>query len=60
MGRQMIAVRVPEHLHRKFKALASLKGESMTDLLVEFIREWIEAQEKDVYFTAEEGTENNV
>lgn len=41
----LVQVRVPDELHRRFKALASLQGTTMQALVVGWIREWVKANE---------------
>jgi len=36
----------PDELHRKFKAICSLRGESMRERMIGLVREYVEQQEK--------------
>jgi len=36
-----ITVRVPESLHRKVKARAALEGKSVSDVLRDYLKEWV-------------------
>lgn len=36
----------PDELHRKFKALCSLKGESMRERIIELVRAHVEREER--------------
>lgn len=38
-------LRIPQDLRRKFKSYASLNGETMTDILIKMIKEYIEENE---------------
>ncbi len=37
-----ITVRVPESLHRKVKAKSALVGKSVSDVLREYLTQWVE------------------
>jgi len=36
----------PDELHRRFKAVCSLRGETMRDRILELVRVYVEQQEK--------------
>ncbi len=41
-----ITVKVPETLHRKIKAKAALMGKSISDILREYLEQWLRDSEK--------------
>jgi hypothetical protein len=41
-GEKSITFSIPEDLHKKFKAKCSMEGKAMRDVLLEFIKKFLE------------------
>ena len=43
---KQLTIRLPEALHRQFKAACAIRGEKMNEVVVQLIREYIENQDE--------------
>jgi hypothetical protein len=47
-GKKALTIRVPVALHREARVLSVLRGESLQDVLVESLREWVKRAKEEV------------